>query len=86
MKTFDVIMKNGWWTIVRSDNKNVESAHATEEQALEHAARLAKLSGGKVVFHNETEFLERLSASAEAAQRSSGRAQMQLRALPKRIV
>jgi hypothetical protein len=86
MKNYDVIMKNGWWTIVRSDNKNVESAHATEEQAMENAARLAKLGGGQVVFHNESEFLDRLSAKAEAAQRSNGRAQMPLRTFPKRIV
>lgn len=77
MRNYDVLMNGGWWTVIRSDSKFLESSHATEEHATERASCLAQISGGKVTVHNETELLKNArKVHKESADRSRVRPQM----------
>jgi len=60
MKNYHVLMKDGWWTVIRSGNSSsLESSHATEEQAIECAKRLAHMNGGKVTVHSAKELRDK---------------------------
>ncbi len=72
MKDYDVLMKDGWWAMVKSDNEDLESSHATEEHATERATRLAQIRGGKVTVQNDVDL------SAEAPRKLRVRFRLQV--------
>jgi hypothetical protein len=50
MKNYHVVLKDGWWAVMRSGS-DFESNHATQDEAVTQAKVLAKKNGGRVVIH-----------------------------------